>query len=379
MKYSEKNRLLYVFVVFILFGVLACKKNDKEDEITPDESFDKSGMVANYADKIILPAYSGFKTKIDSLHFSATQFVANPSISTLTDLRLIFFNAYTAYQWISTYEFGPAENDVIRANFNTFPCDTTQINNNISTGIYDLSAVSNIDAKGFPALDFLLFRSKQNDAYIISLFTSVSSATNAKNYLQALVNELKTKTDALNTVWSATGGNYISSFKSSTGSDVGSSIGMLVNQLNFDFELLKNARIGIPLGKKTLGIPLPEKAEAFYSQKSIALAIEHIKSIENIYLGRDRQNIDGLGLDDYLAHLNVQYTSGLLSEAIKNKFISVKAKLTTIPDPLSVAVVNNTTLVDQVYMELQQLVILLKVDMPSALGVLITYQDNDGD
>ena len=28
---------------------------------------------------------------------------------------------------------------------------------------------------------------------------------------------------------------------------------------------------------------------------------------------------------------------------------------------------------------LLQEVILLKVDMPSALGVLITYQDNDGD
>ena len=35
--------------------------------------------------------------------------------------------------------------------------------------------------------------------------------------------------------------------------------------------------------------------------------------------------------------------------------------------------------ITQTYQELQQLVPYMKVDMTSALGVLITYQDNDGD
>jgi len=33
----------------------------------------------------------------------------------------------------------------------------------------------------------------------------------------------------------------------------------------------------------------------------------------------------------------------------------------------------------EVYAELQALVVLWKVDMMSALGILVTYQDNDGD
>ena len=39
----------------------------------------------------------------------------------------------------------------------------------------------------------------------------------------------------------------------------------------------------------------------------------------------------------------------------------------------------NKTQVDNAYEKLQQLVPLLKVDLTSALGVLITYADNDGD
>ena len=154
---------------------------------------------------------------------------------------------------------------------------------------------------------------------------------------------------------------------------------MLVNQLNYDFELLKNAKIGIPLGKKTFGTPIPAKVEAFYSTQSLVLVTEHLKSISTIYLGKNLQNAHGLGLDDYLAHLKAQHSLGLLNDVIKNQFTLAETKLAAIPGTLSQAVVSNPAVVDAAYAELQKLVVLLKVDVPSALGVLITYQDNDGD
>ena len=40
---------------------------------------------------------------------------------------------------------------------------------------------------------------------------------------------------------------------------------------------------------------------------------------------------------------------------------------------------NNKPAVNECYSKMQQLVPYTKVDMTSALGVLITYQDNDGD
>lgn len=378
MKLNRKIAIVSVLFLVVSLVFTACKR-DKEEEPQPEDSYDKSGMLANIADNLIMPQYQSFKVDTDSLQLLTATFNATPDLTNLLALQTKFTEAYVSYQWISTFEIGPAETDIIRANFNTFPCDTVQINSNISSGVYDLASVSNIDAKGFPALDFLLYGKALSNSYILSLYTTSPTATNAKNYLTALVNEIKTKIDALNNSWASTGGNYVSTFKSSTGSDVGSSIGMLVNQLSYDLELLKNARIGIPLGKKSLGVPFPEKSEAFYSQQSLLLVMEHIKNIENVYLGRSKSNADGLGFDDYLTHINAMYGGGSLNDAIKNKFISVKTKLAAIPGPLSQAVLTSPAIVDVAYVELQQLVVLLKVDMTSSLGVLITYVDSDGD
>lgn len=370
------SKFLYIPVALIVVSIYFTSCKPKKDDSTPAIPFDKAGMLSNMSQNVILPAYSNLKSEVDSLSYFTSLFTSNPDSVSLAALQRKFIQTYIAYQKSSTFEFGPAEDALFRANFNIFPCDTTHINANINTGVYDLATADNADTKGLPALDFLLFRSDQNNPYIISLFTS---SANAKNYLTALVNELKSKTDAVNTGWSSTGGNYVSTFVNATSNDIGSSMGILINQLNFDLELLKNAKVGIPLGKKTAGVALPEKTEAYYSQQSLSLLIEHLKSLENIYLGRSSQNNDGLGLDDYLVHINAQHASGSLNDAIKNKFTVVKNKLAALPDPLSEAVVNNAALVDSAYAEILQLVVLLKIDLPAATGVLITYADNDGD
>ncbi len=371
--------------LFVLIGAVlvltfnACKKNIKEDEIIPEDSFDKSGMLANIGNNIIIPAYANLKISLDSLQASSNLFIANPTLSTLTKLQTIFSQTYKNYESTAAFEFGPAEDEYFRTNFNVFPCDTLQINSKISNADFILVAASDMDAKGLPAIDYLLYGSNKDNNIVLAKFTIDGHASNAKTYLAGLINELKTKCDAVNKGWSSSGGNYISAFKSTTGSDVGGSIGMLVNQLNYDLELLKNTQLGIPLGKKTLGVAQPTKVEALYSEQSLVLVAAHLKSIENIYLGRSTSDIEGLGLDDYLAHIGTQYESGSLNDAIKNKFSMAKNLLSLIPGTLTDAVISNASVVDAAYIALQQLVILLKVDMPSALGVSITYVDNDGD
>ncbi len=358
--------------------LVQCKKKSGEEDLNSDESFDKAGMLANISDNIIMPAYANLKLSIDSLSIGTDTFLKSPTIANLQELQSLFLNAYVRYESVSTFEFGPADAELMRASVNIFPCDTTKINTKISTGNFDLSTVSDIDVKGFPALDFLLFSSPSN--VILSKYTSAPDASNAKRYLSIVVNELKHKTDVINTGWSSNGGNYLSSFKNNLGSSVGSSLGLLINQFNFDYELLKNARIGIPLGKKSLGTTFPDKVEAFYSGKSLMLAMEQLKSIENIYLGRDLKGNDGLGFDDYLTALNTQHPSGPLNEVIKNKIAAAKKELAKFQEEtLSKLIKENPAQLEAAYLEIFQLTVLVKVDMPSAFGVMITYEDNDGD
>ena len=129
-----------------------------------------------------------------------------------------------------------------------------------------------------------------------------------------------------------------------------------------------------------LNLELPEKCEAYYSNTmSVLLAKECLLAIENNYLGRSTSGTDGKGLDDYLETIKAQHGSETLNNAIKNQFAIAKSKLSIIPEPLSSSVINAATTVDAAYLEIVKLLVLLKTDVPSALGVVITYQDGDGD
>lgn len=369
--FSFASLILFLFAGFII----SC---NKDDEGNNDTGFDRALMLSDLGYNVIIPSYDSLKRKTNLLQESVTSFTSSPSTELLIDLRNDFKVAYRAWQYCAAFQFGPAETELLRDNLNTFPTDPDQINLNIASGSYNLETASNLDAKGFPGMDYLLF-GVGNEAETVEFFATGELAEKRKVYLQDLVNEIKTKVDKVYNGWHPDGENYIQSFQNASGTDAGSSLGQLVNELNFDFEIIKNPKVGIPLGKKSLGEILPEKVEAYYSGISSELAMLNVKAIEDVYLGRAMNGTDGIGLDEYLIHLNAQHNGNSLSNAIKNQFTSIKNSLTAVPDPLSATVQNNKPVVEAAYNELQKMVVLLKSDMPSALGVLITYQDNDGD
>ena len=371
--------LIFTTVCTLSAGlIISCKK--KDDAVSPDNSFDRVALLTNLGNNIIIPNYQSLVNAVNKLDSAITAFNANPNASNLTNLQNIFKDSYRAWQYCSVFEIGPADTEFLRANSNTFPTDTTRINTNVSSGTYSLAAAANLAAKGFPGLDYLLFGTGADNAHILAKYTTDANATNRKKYLKDLSAELKTNTTfVLNSWLLSTDGNYIKTFISASGTDVGSSLGLLINQLNLDLDILKNNKLGIPLGKQSNGAQLINKTEAFYSGISAELALIELQTMQNIYLGKSTVQGDGVGLDDYLIQLNSQYNGGTLNDAIKNQFATAITKLQAVPDPLSNTILNNTTVVNSAYTEAQKLLVLLKTDMPSALGVQITYADNDGD
>ncbi len=358
----------------LLLFTLCRKENQNNNTPEPAATFDKQGMLINYADNLILPSYETFKSSLDSLILVYNQFKSNPSATTLQQVKQQFYFSYLNYQKIDLFEFGPAETIGIRNNFNVFPCDTAKINYNINTESYNLNLVSNLACKGFPALDYLFFGFNKNKTQILNAF---SQSTNRIKYVSDLLEEMSLKTNGVIDGWNT---SYRNIFINSLATDVGSSIGFMVNQINFQLDYLKNGKIGIPLGKKSLGAILPEKSEAFYSAiYAKELALETLNLIENCYLGKNKIGTNGLGFDDYLVHLNAKHNSNLLNDDINAQFTLVRTKFSAIQNPLNTQFANNSSVVDAAYSELVKLLVLLKTDMPSALGVIITYQDGDGD
>jgi predicted lipoprotein len=363
------NKLLIVLMLTVLFS---CKKKAGNDPVDETSTFNKQELLVNMADQVILPAYRNFKTSLDSLAGAYENFKASATLSDYQLLKKKLHVAYLRYQRISLPGFGPGEDAGIRINFNIFPCDTVKIRNNINSGTYNLATASNTDTKGFPALDYLFYGSGKPEAEMMQLFSN----TNRQKYVSDLLADMSGKINAVISAWE---GTYRATFTNSLGTDVGSSIGFLVNQISYELDYLKNFKIATPLGLRSGGTPLPANSEAYYGGQSTGYALETLNAIENFYRGRSFSGQDGKGFDDYLDHLDARHGDQALTAAISGQFASARTKLTEVGNPLSDKVITGSTPVEAAYKELVKLLVLLKTDMPSSLGVVITYQDSDGD
>ena len=363
-----KQFLTLGILVTLLFG-WSCKDNEVLE-------YDRSALLSNLGDNVIFPNYNTLSQEATNLELAMTNFRASKSLVDLETLRNQNIVIWKAWKACSMYEFGTAENRALRASINTFPSDTAQIWANVNAATWDLNLATNLDAKGFPALDFLLFGLGNDANSILNRLNAPQDSAAIHNYLEAIVLDIKTLVSAVRDEWQ---GSYLATFKSSLGTDVGSSTSLLVNALNQDLEIIKTASIGIPIGKQTFGQALPEKCEGLYSGESIALILQQLEGIEALYRGEIAGGTNGYGLKEALDALEAQYQGGSLTAAIDAQFTEAKSAVQAIATPLSVAVLNNAPAVENAYTQIQKLVILLKTDMASAMSILITYTDADGD
>ncbi|WP_276090233.1 imelysin family protein [Pedobacter sp. JY14-1] len=356
-----KPGIVILITAFTIF-IVACSKKTSKDNSPQAEGFDKGTMLADYADHLIIPAYTGLQQQITQFEAAVSTFLTTPDAGNQQALKTVFKAAYIQYEQISVNQFGPSERVLLNNFLNTFPADKAVIDGNILRGTYDLTQNFTVDQQGFPALDYVLFApdalSKFND----------NGAANRRKYVLDLIARMKTLTGNVITAWNT---GYRTEFVSNTRSDAGSPIAFLINQFAYEMDQMKGPRIGWPYGKQSSGIQYPDKVEGYYSGISVALAVANLGNLKKMFTG----NNSGKGISGYLAALGKK----ALSDDVISQFDVTIGKLNAIPDPLSSALVSNKAEIDAAYREVQVLLTLLKTDVASSTGVRITYQDTDGD
>lgn len=372
-----KLRVLITLLIVFFIGIIACKEDNGGTNIGCNSDFDQKLLFANVADNIIIPAYESLQNELDELEVKVENFLENPSSGSLVEAQDAFKAAYLKWQKAAQYEFGPAESNFLRNSFNNFPVNVGQLETSISTGNHHFDIYDTYD-KGLPALDYLLFGLGDDLETMVSAFDDVENNENRRAYLTLLIEDMQTRLTQILAEWN---GNYKYNFVENTGTADGSSLSLLVNGFNKNYELIKRDRIGIPSGVYTLNIPNPEKVEAFYSQISLELAMESIKAAQQFYIGMTGDGFDGIGFDDYLKEINAQKNGQSLDEIIKTQFELIVQKLNLLETPLSKAVGTDDTTpaLQEVYTELSKQVVNIKTDLPANLCVAITYVDNPSD
>ena len=260
--------------------------------------------------------------------------------------------------------------------FNLYPVSASHIEANIASGSYNLETAANIDAIGLQAMDYLLFGIEANAEDLSNYFYENPEYI---TYLQDNASLMNNKAKASLQGWN---NGYRDSFVNATGTDIGSSLGQLVNVGIQYFEVhLRDAKIGIPAGaRSSSGTPLPLQVEAFYNGTvSKEMLITGIQGWQNMFDGNSRTGEQGTGLDDYLKFLGTTFNGNPLHEGINERMDNAKTMTMNLGSDLKESVVSQQNECMDIFNELQQCIVLLKVDMTSAMGIQITYVDNDGD
>lgn len=356
------NRIAYFGGLSVIIMIAGSCSGCKPSGNNGDE-FDRAALLENWADNVIVPSYADYLQKVEGLEAAVEVFSTEYSEENLDELRSSLYDAYNEWQKVAAFEFGPASNRALLETSNTYPTDTVAIAAAVGDEAWTPGTPATLDNIGLPALDYLV-NGVALDDYSPEMVEHISR----------LVGFLKSEAEAVLGDWN---GGYRDEFVASTGTEMGSSVGEVLNAFNLVYESsVRRQKLGLPSGVSTFSqTPLPELVEAPFAENwSVDFLRTSLEAFENIYLGAD-----STGLDDYLISLGeVEYGAGLDSD-IKVQIESSHLALDLLEDPLATYVVDQQAEAFQVYAELQALVVLWKVDMMSSLGILITYQDNDGD
>lgn len=373
MKYLKLGS--FFFAIALL--VAACS-SDSDNPAETEDSFNRGAMLANWADNIIIPAYSSFNSKASQLNNLTAEFTTSPTVENLQTLQTAWKVAYVSFQNVSMFEIGKAEELRFRNRLNVYPTNVAQIESFIAGSTYDFALPSTIDKQGFPALDYMLNGLGETDTEIVTFYTSNSNAAGYKNYLQTLSETISALSNEVLTSWT---GGYRDAFVANTSSSASGAVDKLTNDYIFYFEKsLRAGKVGIPAGVFSNGT-LPQNVEAFYKKDiSKELLLEAINTSRDFFNGKsfDGSNT-GQGFKTYLDYLNTIKNGANLSELINDQFTVATNKADELNANFVQQIDTDNSKMLATYNELQRIVVLFKVDMIQALDVSIDYVDADGD
>ncbi len=360
-----------VFVAAIALIFSSCTE-EKKDATQPTCDFEQQALLSNYGENFIVPAFQQFYDDADALVIAATALEATADEQNLQAARTALANAYTSFQSTLPYIFGPAVTPQFKFNerVNTFPVNTELIEQNITNGQTNVSE-NFATSIGLAAAEYLLYGTQEQDLNNTDVLALFQANENRTEYLKYTAEYISLLAGNVLAEWQQT---YFDEFVANTGSAEGSSLALLVNEVNFSFETLRNFKLKIPVGLFNGGVPQPQKSEGYNAEIGMALLKAHTAAFIEMFEGSN-----GLGLKDYSNCLDPGMNETLLGDDILSKLNAVESKIIALQGTLPENLENNQQAIIDLVDEMQLIIPLLKREMTNLMGVRIAYTDNDGD
>jgi predicted lipoprotein len=257
-------------------------------------------------------------------------------------------------------------------NVGTFPANASRIEALIAAGDTALQNFER-DTRGLYGIEYLLYSA--DAAAVVAAFSGPSGADRCA-YLRSIVRRMEQEVDTVHAQWV---GGYAENFASRNGTDAGSGTSQLFNAMNMAFELVKNYKLGLPLGLRAgQSGPEPTKVEAFYSHLSVSLSQRQFNAVMRVWEGTTTSDESIPGFAEYLEHVPNGERLIADTRAQHQAVLTAGAAVST-SVPLSEQVVSNPSPATAWHTEMQKLTRYLKSELSSLTGLAITYASGDGD
>lgn len=370
-----------VRILFLTLLILACSGSDESttDDTTDDavddavddvivEEFDVPTLLTDATNTLILPTLSDFNDQAKAFDNLASTYLSETSETNLEALRNQWVVTTLSYEKTYVFHIGSARDRFLHRAIYNWPTVADAIEEFISDGEITEESVAAISPqiKALAGIEYLLFKStvaETNNEFVAD--------ENRREYLRLSVEFLVGQAERLLSIWQSDGDDYATTFINNEDTGIRASFNLFFNGLNNAVDTGKVTKIGKPGGFETSAIPNPEIVQAPFSNISLQLLEVSMEMVEESFFGEGITTIS-----DYIFFV-LQENS--LNNDIQSKIDEVQEAITAIAVPLEEAVTTNPTAVETLHTKLTELGILLTVDARSALSVIITNTDNDGD
>jgi len=332
-------------------------------------------LLESWSLELIIPAYADLEARSQALASSLDALCSAPAQPALDAARTAWSAAREPLKRAEVFNFGPYSRPEFRIGpqLDSWPARPDTVEELLAgTGPVDAATVATLGVwhKGLPVIEYLLYPQNAD--------ASAQLADPRRcEYLESVGTELVARAGELRLAWAPEGSDFAGQLSgagrtSAAFRSLRDAFSEVVNRMGFTVENVRRDKLGAPLGTGAGGTPQPDAAESRFSGRSIRDILDNLVGLELLYFGDPSRNLAGLQryASERGQNFDAQMTAALSAS---------RAALLEIDMPLTAAVASEPDRVQAASDRLGELQSLLQVDMISALGLTLSFNDNDGD
>jgi len=363
----KKRRIIPLILVLLMMACGDSNQTEIDDDAMIEE-FDVSKLLADATNTIILPVLADFNQEAVTFNEMVVAYTNAPSENGFTALRSQWTTMAISYERTYVFHIGLARERFLHNAIYSWPTVVSAVEGFIEDDIINEETVAAISPqiKALAGLEYLLFKSDAATTH--QEFLNDAKRT---ELLRLSSEFILAQANRLFSIWDPNDEAYATTFINNETTGVRASFNLFFNGLNNAIDVAKVSKIGKPGGFESSSAANAAIVQAPFSGTSLDLLAANIAMVEEAFFAENNTNIS-----DYIFFT---LKDNSLNEDIQSKINEIQATISIIDAPLTEAVINNQTQVENLHTQLTELRILFTVDVRSTLSLIVTATDNDGD